>query len=158
MKKLPAKIYKEVVKNTPIASIDLVIKNANGKVLLGYRLNNPAEKMWFVPGGAILKNEPFKDAFKRITEDELGIPLQLKDATYIGLYEHIYKTNFTNNPDFGTHYVVNAFCIQLKQTNIELPKDQHSRYWWATKNEILTHKEVHQNTKNYFNNTPSFSN
>lgn len=158
MKKLPFNAYKQVVKNTPLVSIDLIIEDAEGKFLLGYRLNNPAKNTWFVPGGVIRKNEHFKDAFKRTTLDELGIEITLNNASYIGLYEHIYDANFADDPNFNTHYIVNAFHVKLHQKNIELPKAQHSQYWWATKEELLTHKQVHQNTKNYFNDYPSFSN
>lgn len=157
MKRLPEKEYSEVVKNTPLVSIDLVIEDADGNVLLGYRLNNPAQNTWFVPGGVIRKNEPFLEAFKRISEAELGMQIELVETTFLGVYEHIYPTNFANHPDFGTHYIVNAFSIKLKQKAIKLPKAQHSEYWWAPKEELLAHKNVHQNSKNYFNGYKPFS-
>lgn len=158
MKKLPEKEYTEVVKNTPLVSIDLIIEDAEGKILLGYRLNNPARNTWFVPGGVIRKNEHFIDAFNRISETELGIKIQFSEALFIGVYEHIYETNFADDPNFNTHYIVNAFHIQINLKAIELPKAQHSKYWWAPKQELLTHKEVHTNTKNYFNAYQPFSN
>ncbi|MHC5075082.1 MAG: GDP-mannose mannosyl hydrolase, partial [Planctomycetota bacterium] len=42
-----------VIKLTPLVSIDLLIKNADGKYLLGLRENEPAGNYWFVPGGRI---------------------------------------------------------------------------------------------------------
>ena len=54
---LPKKQYIEVVKNTPLVSIDLIIEDTEGNILLGYRLNSPAKHTWFVPGGVIRKNE-----------------------------------------------------------------------------------------------------
>ena len=158
MKRLPEKEYTEVVKNTPLVSIDLIIEDIDGKILLGYRLNNPARHTWFVPGGVIRKNEHFLDAFKRISEDEIGIQIELSKTLFIGVYEHLYKTNFADNPDFGTHYIVNAFSIKIKQKAIDLPKTQHSEYWWATKEELLAHEKVHVNSKNYFNGKKPFSN
>lgn len=158
MKKLPKEQYIQVVKNTPLISIDLVIENPEGKILLGYRLNNPAKNKWFVPGGVIRKNEHFTEAFKRISLDELGFEINLTEANYIGLYEHIYPTNFANTDDFGTHYIVNAFHVIIKQKNITLPKAQHAKYWWATKTALLADENVHINTKNYFNNCKPFSN
>ncbi len=157
MKRLPVKEYTEVVRNTPLISIDLIIEDAEGKILLGYRLNKPAQNSWFVPGGVIRKNEHFVDAFQRTCEAELGFPLEFSEASYVGLYEHIYEDNFANDPSFNTHYIVNAFHVKINQTAIELPKAQHSDYWWATKEELLTHKDVHTNTKNYFNGHPPFS-
>ncbi|MDO6739225.1 GDP-mannose mannosyl hydrolase [Wenyingzhuangia sp. 2_MG-2023] len=158
MKRLPEKIYTEVVKNTPLISIDLIIEDTMGNILLGYRLNNPAKHTWFVPGGIIRKNEAFVEAFQRIAIAELGFSINLTEATYVGLYEHLYSTNFADTDDFGTHYIVNAFHIKIKQKNTALPKAQHSEYWWASKEELVAHKDVHTNTKNYFNGHAPFSN
>ncbi|WP_010133912.1 GDP-mannose mannosyl hydrolase [Ochrovirga pacifica] len=159
MKKLPEKEYKAVVKNTPLISIDLIIKDVEGKILVGYRSNSPAKNTWFVPGGVIRKNELFANAFQRIAKDEIAENLELSQAQYIGLYEHIYESNFANDPSFNTHYIVNAFSVQLsiKASELKLPKDQHTRYWWASPDELLANEEVHPNTKNYFNGFVSFS-
>lgn len=157
MKKLPKKEYTEVVRNTPLISIDLIIEDADGKILLGYRLNNPAKNTWFVPGGVIRKNEHFTTAFHRVCKDELEMPFEFSQAAYVGLYEHIYDDNFANDPSFNTHYIVNAFHIRINSKAIEFPKTQHSDYWWATKKELLAHKNVHTNTKNYFNGYQAFS-
>ena len=57
--------FSNVIKNTPMISIDLcVIKNKS--ILLGERINPPAKKFYFVPGGRIFKNESLKDAGKYI--------------------------------------------------------------------------------------------
>mgnify|MGYP001373682534 CR=1 FL=1 len=154
---LPKDVYIEVVRNTPLISIDLIIEDAESKVLLGYRKNNPAKGTWFVPGGVIRKNEHFTEAFKRVSSAETGREIDFSEAKYIGLYEHIYPKNFADIDGFGTHYVVNAFRISINIKANELPQSQHSDYWWATKDEILNHPHVHQNTKNYFNGYKAFS-
>lgn len=64
--------FSTIIACTPLVSIDLVVTNANGQVLLGQRLNRPAKNYWFVPGGRILKNESLAQAFKRLTRDELS--------------------------------------------------------------------------------------
>jgi len=46
----------EVVDNISVVSIGLIVRVATG-VLLGLRENEPAKGEWFVPGGAVLKNE-----------------------------------------------------------------------------------------------------
>ena len=53
--------FSTVIASTPLVPIDLVVKNHQSQVLLGQRLNRPAQGFWFVPGGRILKNE-FLDA------------------------------------------------------------------------------------------------
>jgi len=50
--------------------------------------------------------------------------LAFKDARFLGVFEHLYPTNFTEKEDFGTHYVVLAYEIRIGQTPLDLPKDQ----------------------------------
>jgi colanic acid biosynthesis protein WcaH len=49
--KLPLTDFKKIVESTPLISIDLVVRNDQGSVLLGKRTNRPAQNFWFVPGG-----------------------------------------------------------------------------------------------------------
>src|SRR5262249_21199151 len=82
-----------VVRNTPLVSIDIIIKDRQDKVLLGLRLNEPAKGKYFVPGGVIRKNESIAAAFARIIKAETGIDKPVSEATFIGVFEHIYETN-----------------------------------------------------------------
>ena len=154
---LSPEAFKEVVRNTPLVSIDLVIENKEGEILLGWRNNLPAKGFWFVPGGRIQKGEHFEDAFKRIVKAETGIEYQLEDTIFLGIYEHIYPDeNFAGEEGYGTHYIVIAYRIKL-DTIAELPKEQHTEYWWAQLDDLLDDANVHENTKNYFNGCPSFT-
>ncbi len=155
---LPKEDFINIVKNTPLISIDLIIENGEGEILLGWRNNSPAKGYWFVPGGRIKKDENFRDAFKRILRVETGLDMELEDATFLGLYEHLYPyENFTGEPGFGTHYIPVAYRIKLDKELESLPLDQHQEYWWASLDDILEDANVHVNTRNYFNGYPSFS-
>ncbi|GAM63316.1 GDP-mannose mannosyl hydrolase [Vibrio ishigakensis] len=105
MGKLSLEAFKSVVRNAPLVSIDLVVRNNKGEVLLGERTNRPAQGFWFVPGGRILKDESLEQAFSRLTLMELGKALKLTSARFHGVYEHFYNDNFSED-DFSTHYVV----------------------------------------------------
>ncbi|HVL76288.1 MAG TPA: NUDIX domain-containing protein, partial [Noviherbaspirillum sp.] len=58
--------FGRIVAATPLVSIDLVLTNERGQVLLGYRSNRPAQHCWFVPGGRIRKDESLEEAWGRI--------------------------------------------------------------------------------------------
>lgn len=147
-----------VVKNTPLISIDFIVENNDGEILLGWRNNLPAKGYWFVPGGRIQKDEKFRDAFQRILNTETGLEHKLEDATFLGIFEHLYPNeNFAAEPGFGTHYVVIAYRIKIDKKLDKLPHDQHQEYWWATLDDILEDPNVHDNTRNYFNGHPSFT-
>lgn len=152
--------FKTIVDKTPLISIDLVVRNSTGEVLLGQRLNKPAQGFWFVPGGRILKDESIANAFKRLTLNELGITIDIKDARYLGLYEHFYPDSIfsddTTQSSVSTHYVVNAFEVILPESNVELPKEQHGEYRWFTEDELLDSVEVHDHSKWYFDKTKGY--
>jgi len=111
---LPEKVFKSVVASTPLISIDLIVRNNQGKILLGKRTNRPAQGYWFVPGGRILKNEAIEQAFKRLLIVELGLDFSGVKASFIGTYQHFYDDNFFNST-FSTHYVVLAYKMILHQ-------------------------------------------
>ena len=142
--------FRELVKSGPLVSIDLIVRNQNNEVLLGFRKSAPAKSTWFVPGGRVWKNERFDAAFRRITEHELGISLELKNARFLRPFEHFYEENFAEEPGFGTHYVVLAYEIRLPSEHAELPLKQHSVYEWMSEKDILQNKKVHFYTKDYF--------
>lgn len=149
-RKLTPERFAEAVRLSPLVSIDLIVRNPAGSVLLGLRTNAPAKDTWFVPGGRICKDERIAEAFNRITGDELGVVVDLAQARFKGAYEHLYDENFAGLPGFGTHYIVLAHELVLDCAIDELPPDQHSRYRWFSITDLLTAADVHPNTKAYF--------
>jgi colanic acid biosynthesis protein WcaH len=140
----------QVVKNAPLVSIDLIVKNSRDEILLGLRKNEPARDYWFVPGGRILKDERISQAFERITQEELGIKIAYEKAELLGVFEHLYTNNFTQKDDFTTHYVVLAHQINISQDLIQPPKTQHQEYKWLNRASIDSDEKVHPYTKAYF--------
>ena len=147
--KLKQDIFRQVVSSTPLVSIDLIVLNDQGLVLLGHRLNRPAQGYWFVPGGRVRKDERLNDAFLRLTHEELGMTAQRASARLLGLYEHFYTDNFSGN-DFSTHYVVLGYELAWQGLQDALPVSQHDQYRWFGVDELLLDPSVHQHTKDYF--------
>lgn len=148
-KRLESGLFKLVVANTPLISIDFIVKNNKGQVLLGQRLNRPAYNFWFVPGGRVFKDETFSEAFDRISQHEFGRVFTIDAAEFYGVYEHFYKDNFFNE-DFTTHYIVHGYMITVAKDDLVLPYEQHSSFRWFSIDELLSNSAVHQYTKNYF--------
>lgn len=167
MKKLDKTTFLEVVKNTPLISIDLVVRDPSGEVLLGHRVNRPARHTWFVPGGKILKDETLGQAFQRLVREELGLDVQIsispggnpvllntnpfiREVSFQGVYEHLYPDNFASAEGISTHYIVLAYRVNLSKPLADLPYDQHSQYRWWSVPELLAAEDVHENSKAYF--------
>ena len=147
---LPFEDFKRVVRDTPLISIDLVIADESGRVLVGRRLNDPARGFWFVPGGRVNKNESLDEAFGRLTRVEIGQELSRSSAKFLGVYEHFYDVDFTGDDSLsGTHYVVLAYQVELNSNDLSLPLDeQHDGYRWIGRSEL--DDTVHHNTRVYF--------
>ena len=140
--------FLRVIEATPLVSIDLILRNERNEVLLGQRLNRPAQGFWFVPGGRIWKNERVQEALRRISRRELGA--EIIDAKLIGAFDHIYADNFLGTPAVNTHYVVLGFEASFPSNATLTPDDQHGELRWWTIEDLLSHSEVHENTKAYF--------
>ncbi len=148
--KLDHSIFMEVVKYSPLVSIDLIVRNAQDEVLLGFRNNEPAKNYWFTFGGRIYKNERIAQAFQRIVQEEIEVDVNITDAQFVGVFEHLYEENFAQEPGFGTHYVVLAYEVKLIESLHGLPNVQHHQYRWFTVEDLLQAQDVHPYTKPYF--------
>ena len=73
---LDDQIFQTVVDSAPLVSIDILIKKDN-KILLGKRINKPAQGYFFSTGGRINKNETIDNAMARVALNELNIELNL---------------------------------------------------------------------------------
>jgi colanic acid biosynthesis protein WcaH len=143
---LDNKTFKTVINSTPLISIDLLVKKDN-KILLGRRINKPAQGYLFSIGGRVYKNESIQQATARIAKDELNISLKLTPS-FIGVFEHFYDDGIYK--DISTHYINLAYEVDINNEILNLPNDQHNEYQWLGINELLSSKQVHKYVKDYF--------
>ncbi|MGA1933814.1 GDP-mannose mannosyl hydrolase [Arcobacter sp. YIC-464] len=141
-------IFSSIIENTPLISIDLIVKNSKDEILLGQRLNKPAKGSWFVPGGRIYKDEPIEKAFKRLTLGELGKEFNINKASFKGIYQHFYNDNVFNDK-FSTHYIALGFELEIKE-KLSLDRIQHEKQRWFNIQELLESQEVYDYVKDYF--------
>jgi len=139
--------FKTVISSTPLISIDLLVKKDN-KILLGKRINKPAQAYLFSIGGRVYKNETIKSAMMRIANNELNISLK-SIPKFMGVFEHFYEDSIYQ--DVSTHYVNLAYEIEIEEAP-KLPTEQHNEYQWLTIDELLKSKQVHKYVKDYFKN------
>ena len=75
-------------------SIDVLIRNLERENLLGWGNNEPARGCYFVLGGRIKKGEMIAAVFKRILSSEVGLVGEINHASFLGVFQHFYETNF----------------------------------------------------------------
>ena len=139
--------FKTVIDSAPLVSIDILLKKDN-KILLGKRINKPAQGYFFSTGGRINKNESIANAMARVASNELNLELKYVPK-FIGVFEHFYDDSIYK--DVSTHYVNLAYEYEVEEIP-DLPAEQHSEYQWFTIDELLASKQVHKYVKDYFRN------
>ena len=144
---LDDQIFKTVVDSAPLVSIDILLKKDN-KILLGKRINKPAQGYFFSTGGRVNKNETIGNAMARVALNELNIELKFMPK-FIGVFEHFYDDSMYK--DVSTHYVNLAYEYEAEEV-LDLPTEQHNEYQWFTIDELLESKQVHKYVKDYFGN------
>ena len=110
-------LFNKIIRNTPLVSIDLIIRNSKGDFLLNLRGRFPAYRTWFFFGGSIKKPEKPKDAFIRILEREFFsiLKVDFEASKFTKLAVHQYKENlnkYVNRIEEGIQYYV--LCYELK--------------------------------------------
>lgn len=151
-KLLPETIFHQVVEHAPLVAIDLIVRDGDGSVLLGKRINRPAKGTWFTPGGRIHKGLTLDRAFAEIANAELGFAADRSAARLLGAFDHIYDDSVVGCSGVGTHYVVLAYELALSGAIdlTRLPLDQHTEWKLFARDSLLASPGVHDNVKAYF--------
>lgn len=74
--------------NNPKVSINVIVVNKKGEVLLGLRKHEPCKDLWNTPGGFIEPRETALQAAKREAKEELGISIGA--LRFLGTYVDTY--------------------------------------------------------------------
>lgn len=145
---LDAKIFKTVIENTPLVSIDLCLV-FNGQILLGKRSNDPLKGIWFTPGGRIHKNETWQGALLRIAEVELCLSsIEVEDFTLMGMWDHFYK-NSALDQNTSTHYVNLPHYVWFQSKPQITLDDQHGEFKWFDLAVVSSDEKFHPYMRNY---------
>ncbi len=135
----------------PLVSVDLVVVNPAGKMLLGLRRNAPARHCWFTPGGRVRKNEPFALCMQRVAISELGLKAcDLRGARIMGVWDHFYEDS-AFSPEVSTHYVnlPHLLCLERSLELDALPLGQHSGWRWQDPQAAAVSEDVHPYVRVY---------
>ena len=149
----PEKYY-DIIKHTPLTSIDIFFTNKN-KFLVGKRNNNPAKGYLFTPGCRTYKNETLSEGIVRVANTEVGIIIDPNKCKLIGVYDHIYEDNFMDK-EIGTHYVNSAYHYNISDEEISKIKtdDQHDIFILVDIDEAIDkNSELHKQIHKYVINT-----
>lgn len=152
---LPMGQFQQAVAALPLVSVDWVLTNPAGELLVGQRLNAPARGPWFTPSGRVRKGEALSVAQQRVALEELGLPLAnsakwLTHARLMGAWDYFFSDAafFANVP---THYVNLPHWVALTEAEVaqlRLPVgEQHGHWQWMPLDQAA--EAVHECVKPY---------
>ncbi len=112
-------IYSKV----PRLTVEIIIKNRSGKILLTKRDIEPCIGQWHLPGGTVAFGETLKDAVFRVAKRELSI--EVEDSKNVGYIE--YPSHFLNGMDCPVGIV---FEVVSYNGQIKLNKESKDSGWF----------------------------
>ncbi len=148
---LPLPEFETAVAALPLVSVDWVLINSNGELLLGQRRNAPARLWWFTPGGRVRKNEPLADCLLRVAVSELGLQVSnVYGARLMGVWDHFYEDSAAS-VEVSTHYVNLPHVLKLPHALDlnALPSDQHIAWRWQDVQSAALADDVHPYARVY---------
>jgi len=140
-KEISLGLYKKIVENIPIPSIDILIFNKKlDRTLLFLRNNSPAKNEYYSIGGRLHKDETLTECVQRNLEKETGLKIQKNKFFYVGVISETWKNSIFKG--VSTHAIVNYFVLKLE----EFPKikldTQHSKFKWFDVHDKTLHPYI----------------
>lgn len=122
------KTYTTLVKYGPVPCVDFVLVH-QGKFLMGFRSNKPAQNQWWLPGGRIWKNETLEKAALRKAKEETG--MQVKVVKFLLNDETIFKNS--SIPGISYHSINTVFLVKPLAGERLSGDWQHKELQWFSK-------------------------
>jgi len=116
---LPEELFYFASSITPMANVDLLIRNRKKQTLLTWRDDKYYGPGWHLPGGIIRFKETFSSRILKVAESELGISVtHTKDPITI-------KELFSKNRDVRGHFISFLYeCWPESEPNISRKYNQ----------------------------------
>lgn len=148
--KLPIDQFKAIVRDSVLVSLDLLLINEREELLVGLRMNRPAQGYLFVPGGRVMKGETLTVALRRVVIQETGLTIEPDRFVLQGIYDHVYSDSCFDDPDISTQYVVIACRCSVESGALIVADQQHERLHFAPIAGIFADPRIHPYVKSYF--------
>lgn len=115
-------------KRRPVAAVDIIIEDSDGKILLGRvteRWSEGGEYEWGLPGREIAFGDDLKIAVERNLNEELGLSLVSARAVSV-------NSNFS----FSNHYITIGVVVAVAGAMTNRRPADWTRWEWFGRNEI----------------------
>lgn len=131
---LESDLYANVVRNTVVCCVDIVLVHRNAttgrrECLLVERASEPAKGLWWWPGGRLLKGETFFDAAVRKAHQETGVnPKLVRPVQVLGVWNTFFPTSSWDTEAMQGTQTVNPIVLVefIDEKSMEIKLDAQS--------------------------------
>ncbi len=103
----------------PLVAVGVIIRNKDGKILLGERLRSHGAGTYQIPGGHMEYGKSFEETARDEVREETG----LTDLTFVKVFA------LNNEVVYGKHYVNLGFLMECERGEPGNPEPEKSRNW-----------------------------
>jgi len=147
---LDEKIYKEIMANAPICTVDVIFFNpSKDQVLLGKRNNQPLSGEYYSIGGRLEKNEEFLDCAVRQAKRELGIEIFPDQLIFGGVINEIWPNSKYSGVNYHTVNIYYGYLLNGDEKPVL--DQQHSACHWLTVTDESLHPKLQEKIQNLVN-------
>lgn len=125
---IPEEKFREIERLMPLASLNAIIVDSKGRVLVMKRNNEPAKGLYWFPGGRIKMGQSFEEALEEQIKEETGLEWSEVE---------VLKVASVSSSVFGTRHTVEINFLLRKLSSSEIRLDQeHSDFKWLKPEEF----------------------
>jgi ADP-ribose pyrophosphatase YjhB (NUDIX family) len=124
---IESSIYKIIMNESIISTVDVIFINKNNQILLWLRTNEPLGGVYYIPGGRRNKNEKKNDSAYRKMKEELWITIDTSRLVFLWTYDDIFENSMFEG--ISSHYSSVTYVYKLtseEETAIWITDSQHS--------------------------------
>ncbi len=125
-----------VIPKTPLLTVDCVVRDARGRILLVTRANSPFRGQLALPGGFVNRGESVEDACRREVKEETG--LKLNRLRLVGVY-----SDPDRDPRGATCSI--AFFASVRAGKVKGSDDARDAAWvadWKSAQLAFDHRDI----------------
>jgi len=124
---LKPEIYKIILENSIVVTVDVIFVNGEGEILLGLRNNEPLKWVYYIPGGRRFKNETINNWVMRKMKEELWLDIDVEKLILLSVYDDIFDNSAFES--IATHTTSITYIYHLseyEEKNIWISDSQHN--------------------------------
>lgn len=140
---IPDDVYKIILKNSIIETIDLIVINNRNEILLWLRENNPLKWVYYIPWWRRWKWETINDSIKRKWKDELWLAIDINKLVFLWIYDDIYPSSMFDWIESHCSSITYLYKIDDDEIKlIKMDSKQHSDYKFFSMDDDGLHPDV----------------